>query len=308
LAAAMALMSCAGLGATATAQLAAPDPTAPEDGAFFDRVPRTTTLRWQPVQGAAQYRVEIENCARRGASANGQVTTGAMCSQYCDVYGDRGDCGYVPGATVEATATEYTFDFGGASPGRWRVSAIDGAGQPGPPSPWSEFAFTDGTVNPGYVRPAHGAVRVSLRAAGIRFTAPRSWERRRGRAPEVYVVESGAAVAALWRYRIPADEQSPTTHSALVDAEHALVKDVRRRDHTFTLDQARLLRVSGHPAVQILGVATIDGDRRRVRSTHIYTRHAEYVVDAFAPEPVFDRADQQVFVPLLGSVKIFRPR
>ena len=293
--------------AAAAPELAAPAPTAPADGAFFDRTPRTTTLRWQSVQGAAQYRLEIEHCAPNGAAADGRVATGAMCSQYCDAYGERGDCGYVADNTVDTSATDYTFEFGGAYPGRWRVSAIDTAGQPGPPSAWSEFAYTDGGLNPGYVRPAQGVVRVSLRSVGISFTAPRSWERRRERSPAVYVVKSGAAFAAVWRYRIPDDEESPATHAALVDAKHALLKDVRRKDPSFKLVKADLLRVSGHPAVQILGIGTISGHRRTIRSTHVYTRHAEYVVDAAAPPLVFDRVDRQVIAPLVGSLTIFRP-
>jgi hypothetical protein len=294
--------------ATAAPELAAPIPTAPADGAFFDRTPRTTTLGWRSVQGAVRYHLEIEHCAPQPTNTDGEVTTGAMCSQYCDVYGERGDCGYVADSTADATATEYTFEFGGAYPGRWRVFAIDAAGQPGSPSAWSEFAYTDGGVNPGYVRPAQGAVRVSLRSAGISFRAPRSWDRRRGRSPAVYVVKSGAAFVAVWRYRISADEESPTTHAALVDAKRALLKDVRRKDHSFQLVKADLLRVSGHPTVQILGVGRVAGHRRLIRSTHIYTRHAEYVVDAAAPPLVFDRVDRQVVAPLLRSLTIFGPK
>ncbi len=41
-----------------------------------------------------------------------------------------------------------------------------------------------------------------------------------------------------------------------------------------------------------------------VRSTHVYAEGAEIVVDAFAPEKDFRRVDEQVFRPLLKSLKI----
>ncbi len=37
--------------------------------------------------------------------------------------------------------SNFTFDFVGAQPGRWRVWAIDADGKKGPPSPWREFRY-----------------------------------------------------------------------------------------------------------------------------------------------------------------------
>jgi hypothetical protein len=38
--------------------------------------------------------------------------------------------------------TQYTFEFVGAQPGRWRVWAVDAGGKEGPKTGWWEFTFT----------------------------------------------------------------------------------------------------------------------------------------------------------------------
>jgi hypothetical protein len=38
--------------------------------------------------------------------------------------------------------TEFTFDFVGAQPGRWRVFPVNAAGQRGMPSEWRTFRYT----------------------------------------------------------------------------------------------------------------------------------------------------------------------
>jgi hypothetical protein len=59
--------------------------------------------------------------------------------------------------------------------------------------------------------------------------------------------------------------------------------------------------------VQIVGDQTVAGRPRRVRSTHVYTRGAELVVDQYAAPDVFGTVDRSVFVPLLRSLKIGKP-
>jgi protein TonB len=59
------------------------------------------------------------------------------------------------------TATKFTTEFPGNQPGRWRVWAIDGAGRPGPRTPWREFTFDQPTrpattAPPGFQDPATG--------------------------------------------------------------------------------------------------------------------------------------------------------
>jgi hypothetical protein len=98
--------------------MAAPGLTFPENGAVFDYYPRNLTLQWTPVQGAAKYVVEIEGCSNNNAS----------------------DC--FPWKKNETVINSYSFNFVGMQPGRWRVWAVDGSGQPGALSEWRQFTFT----------------------------------------------------------------------------------------------------------------------------------------------------------------------
>jgi hypothetical protein len=101
----------------------------------FDIFPRTTTLLWRPVSGAATYEVEAQ-------FGNG-CTGFARCNSW------QGN-----GSGNSAAVTSYTLDFVGAQPGRWRVTArdpsgniipgdVDAAGVPIPnsPSPWVYFRY-----------------------------------------------------------------------------------------------------------------------------------------------------------------------
>ena len=160
--------------------------------------------------------------------------------------------------------------------------------------------------DPARVPPASGTVAVSVPESGVTFKAPEGWRRQKGKPPLVYAVQTGQATLALWRY--PRTEQLPQTHSALVDAKEALVSQIRKRDSTFKVTKAKLLHVGPKRAVQVLGTGSIAGNRRTIRSTHIYTQKAEFVVDAYAPPTVFDRVDKQVFAPVLDSLEIDKPK
>ncbi|MEJ2559039.1 MAG: hypothetical protein P8186_23050, partial [Anaerolineae bacterium] len=106
------------------AGLTAPTHISPADGSVFDHFPRTTRLRWSAVPGAAKYVVQIDcyHCCEAG--------------KWCT------DVGRTDYGQDEVTKTEYTFDFVGAQPGRWRVWAIGADGQEGPKSDWWEFRYT----------------------------------------------------------------------------------------------------------------------------------------------------------------------
>jgi hypothetical protein len=102
----------------------APRQLSPADGATFSSYPRTTTLRWQPLAGAARYSVEIDclHCCESG--------------RWCSEVGR-------PWKVVpNLTTTTYTFNFVGAQPGRWRVWAMDSQGRAGAKSPWRTFTYT----------------------------------------------------------------------------------------------------------------------------------------------------------------------
>jgi hypothetical protein len=87
----------------------------PAKNTYFDHFPRTTTLAWKPVAFASGYKVEIE------------------------FYSDDIWTSYKP-HTV--TAASYTFDFVGAQPGRWRVTALGkDTYTDSEPSPWRIFVY-----------------------------------------------------------------------------------------------------------------------------------------------------------------------
>ena len=151
-----------------------------------------------------------------------------------------------------------------------------------------------------------GTTPIAFDAQGIRFAAPGGWHVRDGQAPLVATVQSGPAQIAVWRY--PRTEQLPVTHSSLQAAKLALVAQIQKRDSSFKVRRAKLLHVGPKRAVQVLGLGTINGNKRMIRSTHIYTEKAEYVVDAYAPQTVFDRVDKGVFAPVLASLEITKPR
>jgi hypothetical protein len=105
---------------TPTRSANVPQQLSPPDGTVFTNYPRTTTLRWSGVPGAATYAVEIQYCVPAGCAS-----------------------GAAPEGSVQhVTTTEYTFDFAGAQPGRWRVWAVDATGQEGPKSDWWGFKYT----------------------------------------------------------------------------------------------------------------------------------------------------------------------
>ena len=102
--------------------LSAPILQSPASGSEFDIYPRVTTLKWQPVDGAARYLVEIMACS---SSNTANCFSHPMIEQ----------------TTRETTETEYIFNFIGAQPGKWRVMAIDSSGKTGVPSDWWTFTY-----------------------------------------------------------------------------------------------------------------------------------------------------------------------
>jgi hypothetical protein len=105
------------------AGLTAPVLESPADGASFNIYPRSTTLTWQPVDGAARYLVEIMACS---SSNPVNCFSHPMIEQ----------------TTRETTTTTYTFNFIGAQPGKWRVTPVDAKGIFGTPSAWWTFSYT----------------------------------------------------------------------------------------------------------------------------------------------------------------------
>lgn len=146
----------------------------------------------------------------------------------------------------------------------------------------------------------------SYPAAGLRFEAPDDWVFDAGQEPLVASAADGTVTIAVWRY--PRTEPLPRDDAALDAAEDALVEAVKVRDPGFDLDRTRRLEVDGAPAIQLLGTQRVAGRVRRVRSTHVYAKGAEVVVDAYVAPRDFANIDRFVFRPLLRSMKIDPPR
>lgn len=106
------------------APLAAPKQLSPPNGSTFNIFPRTTRLDWSAVSGAKTYTVEID------------------CFQCCTANKWCTDVGKEYKLVPNLTNHEYTFDFVGAQPGRWRVWAVDANGKPGTKTGWWTFKYT----------------------------------------------------------------------------------------------------------------------------------------------------------------------
>jgi hypothetical protein len=100
----------------------------PLENERFDRYPRRTTLRWDKVEGAVSYQVEVDYC-QNAAVLNDCVRPAPLIGPFS------------PDKTP-ITRTLYRFDFVGAQPGRWRVWAIDQDGRAGFKSPWRMFSYS----------------------------------------------------------------------------------------------------------------------------------------------------------------------
>jgi hypothetical protein len=104
-----------------------PGPTLLADSFNFDIYPRTTTLAWNPVRGAATYYVVVD-------FGNGSAT-----NPFCTV---PADCGlWTQFFTATTPDLSATMSFVGQQPGRWRVFARDASGQVISTSPYVYFAY-----------------------------------------------------------------------------------------------------------------------------------------------------------------------
>jgi len=107
--------------ATWDCTLSTPVQVSPASSTVFNNYPRTTTLQWSAVSGAASYTVQVDYYQP------GDTTCTSGTQDYL---------------TPNITGTSYTFDFVGAQPGCWRVWAVDAAGRQSPKSGWWEFSYT----------------------------------------------------------------------------------------------------------------------------------------------------------------------
>ena len=100
--------------------LDAPSLVSPADGQIFNVYPRSTTYQWEPSARAVAYVLEVD-----------YSYDGKWHSEEEKV---------VPGFLVNGT--QWSFDFVGAQPGRWRVWPVNASGSRGTPSEWRTFRYT----------------------------------------------------------------------------------------------------------------------------------------------------------------------
>lgn len=86
----------------------------PANGTRFCHFPRTTRLAWSPVICAAYYVVEVQF---------------------------QSNCNWVPFISTKIPCTTYEFQFVGAQPGRWKITAFDGQGKKLAESDWWLFYY-----------------------------------------------------------------------------------------------------------------------------------------------------------------------
>jgi hypothetical protein len=147
---------------------------------------------------------------------------------------------------------------------------------------------------------------LTLPQAGLGLRVPSAWYFEPGNDPLVTAGGSGTAVVAVWRYRRA--ERLPRSRADLRTARKELERAVKARDQSFELESARIIRVDGAPAIQLVGRQTVGGQPRRVRSTHAYAEGAEIVIDAYAAETDFAKVDDEVLRPLVRSLTIDPPQ
>ena len=104
-----------------TFALSTPSPVSPENLSVFDFFPRTTPLSWSAVPGAVSYQLGRSYCE------SWQLPDYAST---CTVWTDY--------PVADVVGTNFTFDFVGAQPGRWRVRAVFSDDSTGP---WSDYRY-----------------------------------------------------------------------------------------------------------------------------------------------------------------------
>lgn len=102
-------------------QMATPTLTNPANNEIFGHYPRALTLSWKMVPAAAGYKLE---------------------RAFCD--STRTTCvNYPPVTITDPLQSDYTFNFVGAQPGKWRVTTLGGSlYRDSSPSGWRWFSFT----------------------------------------------------------------------------------------------------------------------------------------------------------------------
>ena len=152
---------------------------------------------------------------------------------------------------------------------------------------------------------AFGWVDQPIPTQGVTFQRPQAWRYTPGDPPLLGTISSGLVTISVWRY--PRAETLPETLEELTVAKDALVAAAQARDPSFQVIKAKGTRAAHRPAVVIIGDQTVDGQPRRVRSTHIYTNEAEFVIDAFAPVDQYAQVEEPIIVEMVRTFEFSQP-
>ena len=101
----------------------------PADKSIFNYTPRNLTLQWNALHGAKQYQIEVGQCLD------------SLPSEFANYFGswsEEQSQSYLYNSNI----TQYSFEFFGARPGRWRVRPLYEGG-PGEWSAWWYFKFSN---------------------------------------------------------------------------------------------------------------------------------------------------------------------
>lgn len=152
---------------------------------------------------------------------------------------------------------------------------------------------------------AFGWLDLSIPGQGVKFQRPSAWRYTPGEPPLLGTMSSGLVTISVWRY--PREETLPETLEELTVAKDALVAAAQARDPSFSVIKAKGTRAAHRPAVVIIADQTVSGEPRRVRSTHIYTDGAEFVIDAFAPADQYSQVEEPIIVELVRTFQFSTP-
>lgn len=150
---------------------------------------------------------------------------------------------------------------------------------------------------PGGFRPL-----LRVRPHGVQLQIPDTWPVLGAHAPLLAVIASGPAVIAVWRF--PRAAPAPVGAAALGRALARLVSAARRRDSTLHMINSAIVTINGAQAIELDAIERIAGQIRRVRSTHVFARGREIVLDEYAPVDQFPELDHQVFSPVKRSLLV----
>ena len=134
---------------------------------------------------------------------------------------------------------------------------------------------------------------------GFAVELPSSWTQIAAAGTRLYAARSGAATIAIFRY--PRSGKAPYAHSLLKSDLHALVALTRSRHPGFRLLHARVTKVSRRGALELVAVEQLGGRTVQVRSTHVFLKGAEIVIDEYTDPAQFSGVDHADFLPVVYS-------